>query len=175
MVCYETLILAAPEITQDEASRLEKQFAEQVKKAKGSLISYDRWGKYRLAYPIRHNDYGVYFLSRFEADPANVASFIVELRKLFTYKFENIVMRQMTTRLEGDDLSYTKPESLEEIPTGDVDSFLRENKMEGLLSTVSKDKKDKEEKVVAVESKPAEPVEEVATEKTVETETEVKE
>ncbi len=173
MVCYETLILAAPEITQDETSKLEKQFAEHVKKAQGTLTSYDRWGKYRLAYPIRHNDYGVYFLTRYEIDPANVAEFINELRKLFIYKFENIVMRQMTTRLEGDDLSYTKPDSLEEIPSGDVDSFLRENKMEGLLSSTSK---EKEEKKAVSEVKPTETVEEkVVVEQVIELEAEPKE
>ncbi len=173
MVRYETLILAAPEITQDETSKLEKQFAEQVKKAQGSLTSYDRWGKYRLAYPIRHNDYGVYFLSRYEIDPANVAEFINELRKLFIYKFENVVMRQMTTRLEGDDLSYTKPDSLEETPTGDVNSFLRENKMEGLLSSVSK---EKDEKKPVAEAAPVEAVEqEVVAEQVVESVAEPKE
>ena len=50
---YETLILSIPEITNDESKAIEAAIEKTVKSTKGSVISYDRWGKYRLAYPIQ--------------------------------------------------------------------------------------------------------------------------
>jgi small subunit ribosomal protein S6 len=140
-VRYETLMLAVPEITKDEASALEKTIDKLIKDTKGSLISFERWGKYRLCYPVRKNEYGVYFLTRYETDKANADSLVKAISDLFKLKYHEIVMREMTSRLLGTDLTYVKPDSLEDIPTRDVDSFLRENKMEGLISTGSSDEK----------------------------------
>lgn len=138
MIRYETLLLAVPEITKDETSSLEKQIEQSIKKAKGSMISFERWGKYRLAYPVRKNDYGVYFLTRFEVDNVQGAELLHDLNALFSFKKADVIMRSMMTVLEPhQSLSYQKPESLEDTPSRDVDSFLRENKMEGLIKTSS--------------------------------------
>lgn len=135
MVRYETLILAIPEITKAEMEALETQVEQVVKKSKGSLISYERWGKYRLAYPIRDNEYGVYFLTRYEVDTTQAQTLVKDIDGFFAFKKADIVMRSMTTYLDpNQSLAYQKPESLEDSPSRDVDSFLRENKMEGLLS-----------------------------------------
>lgn len=134
MLRYETLVLAIPEITKDETSSLEKHVDQLIKKAKGSMISFERWGKYRLAYPVRKNDYGVYFLTRFEVDALQGGELLHDLNALFSFKKADVIMRSMTTVLLPDQsLSYQKPESLEDSPSRDVDSFLREHKMEGLL------------------------------------------
>lgn len=136
MLRYETLLLAVPEITKDEVSSLEKQIDQSIKKVKGSLISFERWGKYRLAYPVRKNEYGVYFLVRFETENKQVGELLHDLNALFSFKKADVIMRSMTTNLESDQsLTYQKPESLEDSPSRDVDSFLRENKMEGLIKS----------------------------------------
>lgn len=136
MVRYEILVLTIPEITANESATLEEQFERLIKKGKGALSSFERWGKYRLAYPVRGNDYGVYFLSRFEIEKDEIDAFTKDIHSLFTVKHPQLIMRYVTTRLDPDQsLIYQKPESLEDIPTQDVDTFLRENKMEGLLKT----------------------------------------
>lgn len=139
MIRYETLVLTAPEITADESSALEKSVEQIVSKARGKMISFERWGKYKLAYPIWSNEYGVYFLSRFEVDEnASLGELNNEIHTLATVKLPQLVMRYMTTRLNADQsLTYQKPESLEDTPVQDVDTFIRENKMEGFLNTVS--------------------------------------
>ncbi|MBI2775425.1 30S ribosomal protein S6 [Candidatus Dependentiae bacterium] len=138
MLRYETLILAVPEITANEATSLEGHIDGLVKKAQGSVISFERWGKYRLAYPIWANDYGVYFLVRFEANKGQNEALVKELDSLFKVKYTQVVMRHMTTKLErSQSLAYYKPESLEDAPAQDVDTFLRENKMKGLLNNAS--------------------------------------
>ena len=49
---------------------LEKQLDKIVSDAKGSIISYERWGKYDLPIRYRGYDYGVYYLMRFEVEDA---------------------------------------------------------------------------------------------------------
>src|SRR4029078_1241428 len=71
MTRYETLLLTIPEITEDESSKLESHIVQTINKAHGALISAERWGKYRLAYPVNKQEYGIYFLVRFEVDEKN--------------------------------------------------------------------------------------------------------
>lgn len=133
MVRYETLILAVPEITNEEASKFESQFTKMVKEAKGNVSSFDRWGKYKLAYPVKKNEYGVYFLTRFEIPSQQKDTFFKELKDLFKIKYNELIMRNLTSVLApGKSLDYTKPRSLEETPQ-DIDSFLQKNKMQGMM------------------------------------------
>ena len=119
---YEILILTIPELTKDEESSLEDQLEKFINDHKGSIISFDRWGKYRLAYPVRNNDYGVYFLMRFDVD--NSKDFLKELRNLFYIKFNEMVMRHIVTRLKKDQsLEYKKPPSLEDTPKKHIGMF----------------------------------------------------
>ena len=155
---YEVLILTVPEITQDEAKQLENELDKIITGAKGTVLSFEKWGKFKLTYPIRANDYGVYFLIRFEADEALTK----KIDELFKIKLNNFVMRHVVTRLTGNSLEYQRPKSLEDAPTSrDMSAFLKENKMEGLLSSVDEKKKadapkqaivEKVEKAVEAES-----------------------
>ena len=73
-------------------------------------------------------------MTRFEIEQKDIDVVMKEMHALFNLKFPQLVMRFMNTRLDTTKtLNYQKPESLEDIPTQDVDKFLRENKMEGLL------------------------------------------
>ena len=131
---YEVLILTVPEITADESKTIETQFDRVIKEAKGTVISFEKWGKYKLAYPIRRNDYGIYFLARFETDPATVES----VKSLLALKFYEVIMRHMILQLDPkQSLEYQKPPSLEDAPSRDVNTFLKENRMEGLMSSES--------------------------------------
>jgi small subunit ribosomal protein S6 len=135
MLRYETLFLAVPEITADEASTLEKQLDDLVSKSKGSVISFERWGKFKLAYPIRRYEYGVYFLMRFETDDEHKNKLLDNIKNFFAVKHADLVMRSTIQKLSATgSLEYKRPESLEEVPTRDVDSFLKEHKMTGLMS-----------------------------------------
>ena len=99
------------------------------------MLSFDRWGKYRLAYPVNKNEYGVYFLTRFEA-PAGT-NLVESIKTLFRVKLHESVMRNVICSLDPKQpLTYQRPKSLEEVPAShDVGAFLKENRMEGLLSS----------------------------------------
>lgn len=146
-------MLTVPEITQDEAKQLETELDKLVTGVKGSVLSFEKWGKYKLTYPISGNEYGVYFLIRFET-PETLTT---QIDELFKIKLNNFVMRYVVSRVEGNSLEYQRPKSLEEAPASrDMDAFLKENKMEGLLSSVDEKKKAearKEEVAAPVEEK----------------------
>lgn len=135
MLRYETLYLAVPELTADEASAIENALEKTVQEHQGKLLSHDRWGKYRLAYPIRNNEYGIYFLARYEVPQDKNFDLNESLKNLFQVRQTELVMRNVVVKLDSAaSLEYTRPESLEEVPTRDVDTFLKENKMTGLLN-----------------------------------------
>ncbi|MFT6765476.1 MAG: small subunit ribosomal protein S6 [Alteromonas naphthalenivorans] len=137
MTKYEYLMLANPGITGDETSGLEQNFEKLVKQFKGSLVSFDRWGKCRLAYPVKHRDYGVYYMVRFEMDSPQ--DFLKEIKLLLDVKYNDLIIRAATVKIDARK-NYTdfRPESVEDIPTRNVDQFLRENKMEGLIGKDAK-------------------------------------
>lgn len=127
MLRYEVLMLVTPEVTQDEAANLEKHLTGLVKDAKADLISYDRWGKYRLAYPVRKKDYGVYCLLRFGAEKGQAETLLKELQSTLQVRFNDLVMRFVFDKLHNEQsLEYIRPQSLEEVPQ-DAEAFLKEN------------------------------------------------
>lgn len=131
---YEALMLTVPEITADEAKTIEQQFDRLVADKKGSMISFERWGKYRLAYPVQKNDYGIYFLARFET--AESEPLVSEIKTLLGVKLHEIIMRSMLARLDDNrSLEYQRPQSLEEAPAREVGSFMKENRMDNLMSS----------------------------------------
>lgn len=120
---YEVLVLAVPEITADESSMLESQLHSAISQVKGEVLSFERWGKYKLAYQVRKNDYGVYFLARFDLPKdAQLRASIEEIGRLLGVKYHDIVMRYVFTTLDPKaPLTYKRPESLEEMPRRDAE------------------------------------------------------
>src|SRR4030042_3347827 len=100
MVRYETLFLAIPEFTQEDFQALETSFDKAIKEVKGVLLSCERWGKYKLAYPVRRNDYGIYGLVRFEVDQAHCHDLLNTLRSLLALKYNDKIMRFMMAKLD---------------------------------------------------------------------------
>src|SRR3990167_9803950 len=133
MFRYEVLFLTVPEITKDESEAIRTHFSKVIRAHKGSLISFDRWGKYRLAYPVNHNDYGVYFLVRFDVDAENKEALLASIKEIFVFKFNTLIPKHIVERLDATaPLEYKRPASLEDNPQ-DIDSFLKRNEMEGLI------------------------------------------
>lgn len=122
---YEMLFLTIPEVTEDEIKGVESQLQAAVRNAKGMTVSFERWGKYRLAYPVKKHDYGVYFLARFEL-PSQSQEVINEIKSVINLKFFDIIMRSMVSKLDdAGSLAYQRPPSLEEAPRRETGSFFR--------------------------------------------------
>ena len=139
---YEALMLTVPEITGDEAKNIETTLDKTVKAGSGSTISFERWGKYKLAYDINKNEYGVFFLARFEAPERS--TLVNDLKTLFKVKFDNVVMRDMVSVLDPKQpMTYNRPRSLEEAPAREAESFAKE-KVSTYFSADDKDEIDEE-------------------------------
>ena len=112
---YEALLLATPEITGDEAKDLEMQLDKVIKAGAGSTISFERWGKYKLAYDINKSEYGVYYLMRFEAPKRT--TLINDMKTYMSVKLNHIIMRDMISCIDPKaPIAYQRPRSLEEAP-----------------------------------------------------------
>lgn len=145
MTRYEILMLTVPEITEDESKGIEQNVRKLIKDVKGEVISFERWGKYRLAYQVKKHDYGIYFLTRFEVEKS--PALFKEIQSLFTLKYNEIVMRNVVVKLDAKQtLEYKRPHSVEDAPVRDVDSFLRDNKMDGLMSDGFSDRSDRRDR-----------------------------
>ena len=157
MFRYEVLFLTVPEITKDESEAIKAHFTKVIRAHKGTMLSFDRWGKYRLAYPVNKNEYGVYFLTRFEVEADQKESLLADVKNIFVFKFNTLIPKYIIERLNPTaSLEYRRPESLEDSPQ-DVDSFLKRNEMEGLIKkgprkSFDKDKSDHAEVSSAVEN-----------------------
>lgn len=133
MFRYEVLFLTVPEITKDESESIKAHFSKVIRAHKGTMLSFDRWGKYRLAYPVNKNEYGVYFLTRFEVEADQKEALLADVKNIFVFKFNTLIPKHIVERLNPEtSLEYRRPESLEDNPQ-DVDSFLKRNEMEGLI------------------------------------------
>ena len=133
---YETLLLAGTEITNDELSSLEALFDKKLGAVEGKLSLFDKWGKYRLAYPVNKNGYGIYIFLRYEL-PKTATNVLKELDKDLQIKFNEVVLRHVTIKLDKNAPStYHKPEAVDSAPSGSIDTFIKENKIENLLQSV---------------------------------------
>ncbi|MFW6139987.1 MAG: 30S ribosomal protein S6 [Acidobacteriota bacterium] len=91
---YETAFLVAPDISEEETEQLISQMEEVVKKNKGRMVEVDKWGKRKLAYPIKKHDSAFYVFFYYEGIPETYA----ELERQFKQK--ETIVRYLTLRKE---------------------------------------------------------------------------
>ena len=145
MLHYETLLLTRIEITEDDASMLERTFDKIISDIGGKLITFDRWGKYRLAYPIKKNTHGVYILTRYQLPSNKAQETHQELDSFLKIKCNDLVIRHLNIKLDPNEpISYQKPEPVDASSRSSLDKFFKENKVEKLLSSVEAVKIDTE-------------------------------
>jgi len=92
MRLYETAFLIAPNLPEEEVEALIQEMAEVVKQKKGQMVKEDRWGKRKLAYPIKKFEEAYYVFFLYEGEP----DIPTELERLFKQK--DTVIRFMTIK-----------------------------------------------------------------------------
>ncbi len=92
MRLYETAFLIAPSLPEEEVEALIQEMAEVIKQRKGQMVKEDRWGKRKLAYPIKKFEEAYYVFFLYEGEPEIPA----ELERLFKQK--DAVIRFMTIK-----------------------------------------------------------------------------
>lgn len=93
MTKYEMLYLLNNDAAEEAKNAEIEKFEGIVKSMGGTLVSTDKWGTKKLAYPIRFKNEAYYVLMTFEADAAVVS----ELDRIAGIDSE--VLRRLITKL----------------------------------------------------------------------------
>jgi len=91
---YETVFLISPNLEEEETAKIITQISGIISKEKGKLIQEDRWGKKRLAYPIKKFEEAFYVFFHYEGD-SNIP---FELERRF--KQTEAILRFLTVKKE---------------------------------------------------------------------------
>ncbi len=67
---YEVFFIVDPDLSDGDVKALETKLREIVAREGGVCLSYDSWGKKKLAYPVKKKTRGHYFLMVIEGAPA---------------------------------------------------------------------------------------------------------
>lgn len=85
---YETMIMVAPNLEAQEMETFKKKVDDIMATGGGQLVSFEDWGRRRLAYPVKKEMYGHYLLYDFQGSPALAAELERNLKideKVFKY------------------------------------------------------------------------------------------
>ena len=67
---YELVYILTPEMTDEALETRINSFSEFITAREGVIDAVDKWGKKKLAYPIKHFLEGNYVLTKFKLGPA---------------------------------------------------------------------------------------------------------
>ncbi len=91
MKTYEMIYILDATAAEEAREAISKKFEEIVASKGGSVVSVDKWGIKKLAYPVNYKTEGEYFVMNFEADGSTVK----ELERISDLSSE--VLRRMIT------------------------------------------------------------------------------
>ena len=94
MHTYELIYILQADLDEATLNGLTETVENLIKTANGEILKVDRWGKRRLAYPIRKLTEGYYVFVSFKLDPAEVAN----LRRTLGYNEQ--ILRSIVVRAE---------------------------------------------------------------------------
>jgi small subunit ribosomal protein S6 len=77
---YELVVVIDPEIDEEKLSATLERISQFVTTRGGEVIDVDRWGKRKLAYPIKRRSEGDYVITHFRLEPAQAAELEAGLR-----------------------------------------------------------------------------------------------
>ena len=92
---YELVVIISPEATEEELEARVNKISQFVTDNGGAVSEIDRWGKRRLAYPIKRFVEGSYVLTRFKLRPVFGKELTANLR------ISDEVLRHLLIRLDS--------------------------------------------------------------------------
>jgi small subunit ribosomal protein S6 len=90
---YEQIYILHPSLSEEEISKVIENAGQVVLDDAGAVISVDKWGMRKLAYPIKKEPQGYYVLCDFAGTPAAVAEIERKLR------IDDAVLKYLTVKL----------------------------------------------------------------------------
>jgi small subunit ribosomal protein S6 len=87
---YETILIADPEVTEDEVNTITNKLSEAIAQLQGKVVKVEKWGKRKLSHKVKKNQKGYYLILYFIA-PAHA---IKEIER--TLRYNEKVLRYQT-------------------------------------------------------------------------------
>ncbi|MHB8174586.1 MAG: 30S ribosomal protein S6 [Nitrospirota bacterium] len=97
---YESIFILAPSTEEGESEKISQRFQEVITANGGEIVRVEKWGKRKLAYPVRKHKKGEYVLLQFRGGAMAVS----ELER--NYKMTDAVIKFLTIRLEKEALAH---------------------------------------------------------------------
>ena len=94
MSTYETVIVLHSRLADPEVAAFADKTKQMITKGGGEIVNEDRWGRRKLAYPIRHAREGYYLYFKFQSKGA----LIDKLNQQF--RIQDVVLRTLTVHDE---------------------------------------------------------------------------
>lgn len=94
MQTYETVIVAHPRLSDSEITTFADNTKKMISQGGGEIISEDKWGRRKLAYPIKKSREGVYLYYKFQAG----GPLIQKMNKHF--RIQDTILRTLTVVLQ---------------------------------------------------------------------------
>ncbi|RMF85944.1 MAG: 30S ribosomal protein S6 [Nitrospinota bacterium] len=132
MRLYESLLIIHPELDDEQIDAQISRFSEIITRMEGQLSKVEKWGKKKLAYPVKKQKYGFYLLLRFWGTPA----LVTELER--NYRLMDNVLRALTVRLEKEPAETVTPPD-------DITDFEEEEEEEKAVSPEAEGEETEEE------------------------------
>ncbi len=92
---YELVVVISPEVPEEEFEATTDNISRFITDRRGTISQTERWGKRKLAYPIKHFVEGNYVLTRFKLKPTLSKELEANLR------ISEDVLRHLLIRLES--------------------------------------------------------------------------
>ena len=77
---YELVVILSPEVGDEEVPAAVEKISQFVTDRGGEVTEVNRWGRRKLAYPIRRHLEGSYVVSQLRLDPQTAAQLEANLR-----------------------------------------------------------------------------------------------
>jgi small subunit ribosomal protein S6 len=90
---YETVFIAEPELSNDQADQLINKIKQVITTKSGTVTAEDRWGRRSMAYPVQGHREGFYTVLNYTAEP----TVVLALEHLFNVT--DSVIRHITVRV----------------------------------------------------------------------------
>jgi small subunit ribosomal protein S6 len=92
---YEMVLIISPEVAEEKFEATIENISRFITGKGGTVASVDRWGRKKLAYPIKRFMEGSYVLARFKMKPSSTKELETNLR------ISEDVLRHLLVKLEG--------------------------------------------------------------------------
>jgi small subunit ribosomal protein S6 len=77
---YELIVVIDPELEEEQFAAALEKIGQYVGNRGGEVVNVDRWGRRKLAYPIKSRTEGNYVVNHIQLDPSQTAELESSLR-----------------------------------------------------------------------------------------------